>query len=474
MFKVARPPVLVVSVALLSANSFGQLPASSKLIVFLQGRRVGLMVAKDYKTLLGKTPVKRSDSEMTMGAAMLGSALNISIKSSTWTDLTGRPLRMSSATSSGGRVQSLLATIGKSSAVIQISNSGSKSTKKIAIPTDAPLIDDPITKLVLEGTPSKQQTFYVLDPVGCTFVKNKVVFRGASETTIGQTRFQAKLVEVIDPRASYQMFLNTKNELLKVIGPMGMEMIPEKLAPMGEAGSIPDLASLSAIPAEGNLPPARRLSKLHLSVSGQDLNSLPSDTFQTVKKVEGGWDVTIHPLDNPDLGQTIDQVSNSQKAWTKPGLNIPSDSVEFVKLAKQVLKGETKAVPAAVAIKNYVHAIMHPNAGIGVVRDASEVLKTKEGVCRDYAILTVALLRAAKIPARLATGLVVFEGKFYYHAWAEAWNGESWFGLDSTLPEDRIHAGHVKLSQGSVEDAYTFVFLDRVKVKVIDFNVKMN
>ena len=111
---------------------------------------------------------------------------------------------------------------------------------------------------------------------------------------------------------------------------------------------------------------------------------------------------------------------------------------------------------------------MKANAGIGVLRDAGEVLKTKEGVCRDYAILTATIMRAAGIPTRLCSGLVNWDGSFYYHAWVEVWDGKRWLGMDSTVPYLQISATHVKLGDGNVEEAFTFTFLDKVKIEVLE------
>jgi transglutaminase-like putative cysteine protease len=115
---------------------------------------------------------------------------------------------------------------------------------------------------------------------------------------------------------------------------------------------------------------------------------------------------------------------------------------------------------------------MRPNAGIGVLRDAGEVLKTKEGVCRDYAVLTAAILRAGKVPSRLASGLLYMDGQYFYHAWVEVWDGTHWVGVDSTRPADHVGAGHLKLAQGNVEDAFSFTYLGGAKVEVL--NVRRN
>ena len=152
----------------------------------------------------------------------------------------------------------------------------------------------------------------------------------------------------------------------------------------------------------------------------------------------------------------------------KPAFNIPSDTAAFKELAAKLTDGAGNVSDAARRIQTYVHGAMTPNAGIGVLRDASEILKTKEGVCRDYAVLTATLLRAAHVPTQLVSGLVYEQGSFFYHAWVEVWDGHHWVGVDSTLPSGKVSAGHIKLAEGNVEQAFTFTFLDRVKVEVLD------
>ena len=75
--------------------------------------------------------------------------------------------------------------------------------------------------------------------------------------------------------------------------------------------------------------------------------------------------------------------------------------------------------------------------------------------------------RAAGVPTRLASGLVSWDGTFYYHAWCEVWDGARWIGVDSTTADKQLAANHVKLSDGDVERAFTFTFLDRAKVEVL-------
>jgi transglutaminase-like putative cysteine protease len=180
------------------------------------------------------------------------------------------------------------------------------------------------------------------------------------------------------------------------------------------------------------------------------------------------WRVDVHP---PRIaaspGITIEEARKQKPEWIRPDLHIPSDTDEFQRLARQIVGDRKRVREAAVAIQNYVYRRMRPNAGIGVLRNASEVLETREGVCRDYAILTATLMRSAGVPTRLASGLVNWDGDFYYHAWVEFWNGRQWIGLDSTTPREQISATTVKLASGNLEQTFTFTFLGNVNIEVL-------
>jgi transglutaminase/protease-like cytokinesis protein 3 len=157
-----------------------------------------------------------------------------------------------------------------------------------------------------------------------------------------------------------------------------------------------------------------------------------------------------------------------QHGFAKPSLNMPSNDGEFVKLATKMIAGETDSYLAALRISAEVHKLMKPNASIGVLRDAKEILATKEGVCRDYATLAATLMRAAGIPTKLVTGAVYSGDGFYYHAWVEANVGDVWVALDPTLGGGLANATHIKFAEGNVEDAFITFTLDGTTVKVLE------
>ncbi len=464
--------IIVTIVMALASLGFAQ---ETYLGLYLQGNKLGYSAYSQSDDTLNGKAVKRNDSRTVINAGLLGTAMQMEIQSVSWSDANGRPLKMRFVTTSSGRTQTLDAVFATQKISLDIDNNGTASKKTIDIPAGAQIVDDPLTPLITGGAGAgTKKTFYVLDPTTATLIKNEVVVQGPGEAEVKGKKISATKVEIIDPRANTTVFLSAKGDLVKAEGPMGIEMIPEsKEEAMGasESGYRPsiDLALVTSIKTDKPIKDPGKMGYLKMKITGRDLSRAPKDTHQTLTGKGQSWVVTVHPPKLGDsAGLTIKEAGASKPTWLKPSLHIPSNSEQFKTLAKQIVGTETNAKKAAVKIKNYVHQKMRPNAGIGVLRDATEILSSKEGVCRDYAILTATLTRAAGIPTRVASGLVNWDGNFYYHAWVEIWDGKRWLGMDSTTADPQISATHVKLSDGNVEEAFTFTFLDKVKIEVME------
>jgi len=455
------------------ALASGAMADQQSLGLFLQGQRIGTSVYRTEDDFLNSKAVKRNDSDTKMMLALEGTPVEMIMNSSTWSDpATGMPVRMTFDTESGGRSQKVVAQFIGGKAILDSDNGGQKEHRELDIPKGAPVVDDPLPDLMASGMKVKQEAFYVLDPTTISFVRNVAILEGPGHLTVNGKLVHAFVVLIEDPRANMTVYLDAKQDIIKIDGPLGIEMIPDApgaAIPKDVPPTTPiDLASISSIPTTSPIEDADSADYLKIRFTGKDLTALPSDDHQTVKPSGGSWIVEVHP---PQLaespGLTIAEAGKEKPEWVKPGLDIPSDASQFQTLAQKLTSGKSGVRDAAMAVRRYVHSIMSPNAGIGVLRDATEVYRTHEGVCRDYAILTTTILRAAGIPARLASGLLYYEGSFYYHAWSEAWDGSRWIGVDSTVTPDQMSAVHIELSTGSVESAFTFTFLDRVKADVL-------
>lgn len=60
-------------------------------------------------------------------------------------------------------------------------------------------------------------------------------------------------------------------------------------------------------------------------------------------------------------------------------------------------------------------------------------MRTRTGVCRDYAVLTVALLRASDIEAHIVTGRAGSGFATTGHTWVEFRAGDRWVEMDPTF-----------------------------------------
>nr|WP_255216357.1 transglutaminase-like domain-containing protein [Pseudenhygromyxa sp. WMMC2535] len=124
-----------------------------------------------------------------------------------------------------------------------------------------------------------------------------------------------------------------------------------------------------------------------------------------------------------------------------------SDDPAIVSVARQLAGDETDALVVADRIIAAVFSGIDKQAGMRGSATASEVLQNAAGDCTEHAVLVVALMRAAGIPARAVDGIVLAadrsgQGVAGYHAWAEIWVGE-WIGVDATVGETGTSARYL-------------------------------
>ena len=91
----------------------------------------------------------------------------------------------------------------------------------------------------------------------------------------------------------------------------------------------------------------------------------------------------------------------------------------------------------------------------GPTDSAVTTLESRKGVCRDYAHLVIALLRARDVPARMASAYAPGLKPMDFHALAEAWVDGAWQVIDATRLAPR--SSLVRIATG--RDASDIAFL---------------
>jgi transglutaminase-like putative cysteine protease len=136
----------------------------------------------------------------------------------------------------------------------------------------------------------------------------------------------------------------------------------------------------------------------------------------------------------------------------------------------------------AQALRRFVHEHITAKNLDTAFATASETARMKRGDCSEHAVLLCALLRAAEIPARTASGLVyadAFAGErdlFGWHMWTQALIGGKWVDLDATLPV-RYDAAHVLVGTSSLAEgmgdadlSHLLILLGNLEIEVLEVN----
>ncbi len=172
------------------------------------------------------------------------------------------------------------------------------------------------------------------------------------------------------------------------------------------------------------------------------------DTYRQkyVKQPDGRVQVTLsaafpkldtrppRPLVDPEGGKNLES-----------DLIVESADPEIRAQAERILAGEKDAYAAARKIVGWVATSLEKSYGASADR-ATDVLRQKKGDCTEHSLLSVALLRAAGIPARRVDGVVYMVNEdgvpaLYWHEWVEAWVGE-WTQMDPTFNQMVADATH--------------------------------
>ena len=85
---------------------------------------------------------------------------------------------------------------------------------------------------------------------------------------------------------------------------------------------------------------------------------------------------------------------------------------------------------------------------------AGDVLRTRRGVCRDYAHVAVTLLRAANVPARFVSVWAPGLDPMEFHAVAEAWVDDRWVVLDATDLAPRTAMVRIATGRDAADTAF--------------------
>jgi hypothetical protein len=329
---------------------------------------------------------------------------------------------------------------------------GKEKTRTIRLPS-RPMISAGITHFFKsrEFKVGDSFTFPVLDPITMTSKPTTIKVAAREVITLDGQSYKAYRLEMNSLGRPLLFWLDEEGVSLKEEGFMGFTLVrsSSSRAKLGlnRSGQI-DFCELSAIKVARKLEDPRKVSYLEV-----ELNHVPASLPVDGSRQSLSGRILAVEKERPpfEASYVIPYRARDRKLlrYLRPELLIQSDDSGIATLAKTIVDGVTDPFRAAKMILSWVFENLEKTP-VASIPDAREIFKHRKGDCNEHATIVTALLRAAGIPARIVAGVVYKDGRFYYHAWNEAYINR-WVSMDATLRQVPVDATHIKLINGGIE-----------------------
>lgn len=348
---------------------------------------------------------------------------------------------------------------------------GGKQVKEVNTP-DKFYAEIPIKELLAEGKmqPGYNQDFRLIDPLTyslktCHFEvlgweevmilgekKNLCHTRSTLETIVSVT-----VDDWVDEEGVVWKSINNSAFLTM----MSLRMSREKAREPISSGF--DLAYSSLIRPNINWAGPYQITRVRFRLSGLEVERFLRFPFDddSQQLVQVGDDFVVVQTNSLVFKeeQALSLPINEEKvqSYLQPTQFCQSDDPHIQSVAREIIGNERNSWRAAKLIACWVNQVLKPNYDVGFA-SAREVLRTREGDCSEFTVLTVALCRAVGIPARAAVGIMSGGGIFAYHMWPEVYVGRwlnldpKWLVVDKETGELVTDATHLKFGRSQLDE----------------------
>ncbi|MFN3535055.1 MAG: transglutaminase-like domain-containing protein [Desulfatiglandales bacterium] len=267
---------------------------------------------------------------------------------------------------------------------------------------------------------------------------------------------------------SQKVFLDERGRILREEGLMGFR-IERAEGPSAMSGITPseDLAFVNSVEPKGKkISQPQRITGLKIS---SNIDGIPEDGRQKIQGKE--ISISVEPIPSSFMERSV---PGDIGVYLRASPGIEADHPRILQVAQMIRGGEEDLVIIARRTLSFVYSKLEKRPVLSFP-SAVATLETLVGDCTEHATLLTALLRANRIPARVVGGLTFQEGRFFYHAWTEAYLGQ-WVSMDPTLNQMPCDGTHIKLfyfdqlldgSSGAIK--FLSSQLGKLKIEILDF-----
>ena len=263
------------------------------------------------------------------------------------------------------------------------------------------------------------------------------------------------------------IFVDNNGRLLKeeFLGFTFVKELPQELFNKKALAPNVDFISSFSIPAL-DIPGKEGLSYMKVRIEGVASGYIREDFNQRLTPAENGCIVEIH-CKAPEKRDTLPLKSDTFAGYLK--------EEEFIKFRTPLVMDTMNSIVGeekdAFAIVKKITAWINDNIDKVpsiTLPSTTDVLKLKRGDCGELSALMVGFLRSVGIPSYVNIGIVLSEGRFFYHAWVSAYIGE-WIDTDPALEQLIADPTHIKLLQGLENQFELFKIIPKIKVEILEY-----
>lgn len=263
------------------------------------------------------------------------------------------------------------------------------------------------------------------------------------------------------------------------MGDMIMRHSSKKDAMSDDGGEAPELIFSTFVTADRPLDNGMHAmqTRYRLTLKEGEMPPFPTAGAQRVTNEKDGVVTLLVDIDDNVAASEGD---TDLKEYLESSTLIDMDNPLVEKLATRALRGAGEGtMERADALYEFVYKhISDKNMGTAFA-SAGETAMTRTGDCSEHAVLLAAMMRAAKIPSRVATGLVFMTNRenkamFGWHMWTQALIDGRWVDFDATLPV-RYNSGHILTSTSSFSDSGSsselmslFLLMGNLEIEILD------
>lgn len=366
---------------------------------------------------------------------------------------------------SAGRTHSITVTPQANELMLEIANSGIFSKQTLKRPESSVFVGDVLAYLPVMNTGLPESSLTTICPSTLKLTTSPILDLGISRQNLTGSNAMVRELSLRDSNSQNSIFVADNGEVAGLRTSSGFELRGVAAVPVLPEVQAPNLANILSLATSAPVAKPRQVRFAQVRFAGVDASTFPGSDSQIVRQDGDDTVLEVRTATRRTSSSPAQPNQDFQKELDAEAL-LPVHDPLIIATAKKIVADETSPLASARKVRAWVFRHLQTESRIGISRNAVEVLKSGEGMCRDAAVLAATLCRSLKIPTKLVGGLICDGDAYRYHAWIEVQSGSDWVPLDPSLKSATFDAMHVKLTEGSYGEAFNIPIVRATKVTV--------